>query len=67
MSIKVLLGLENTTLSDSEIMSKIKDAEDHHNELLEFNTRDGKKITLHLRHQEFAPYIDPWDGPAKAH
>ena len=63
MSVKTLLGLDGTALSDSEIMARIKDALDHHNAMVVFRMKDGHTVELHLPHAEFAPYIDPWDGP----
>jgi len=62
MSIKLLLGLGNTNLTDTEIVGRIKDALDHRNGTVVFQLGGGRTVELHLPHAEFTPYNDPWDG-----
>ena len=62
MSLKQLLGLENTTLTDVQIIAKIKEARERNLEHVEFTTSDGKRILVNLPKRDFNRYIDPWDG-----
>jgi len=62
MSLKSLLGLENTSLTDTQIMAKIQEAKDKGQEEVEFMTKDGKKVIVKIPHVDFSKYVDPWDG-----
>ncbi len=62
MSLKKLLGLEDTNISDDEILARIKDALDKNISDIEFTTKSGEKIQIRLPHQDFTKYLDPWDG-----
>ena len=62
MSLKQLFGLEELSISDADIMGKIKDAFDHDLDAVEFVKRDGTKVIIKLPHIDFSKHIDPWDG-----
>ena len=62
MSLKALLGLEDTDISEDEITFKIGDALRKNLDVVEFVTADGEKITVKLPHTDFAKYIDSWDS-----
>ena len=67
MSLKTLLGLEEASISDAEIMTKIKEAMDNGSDSITFTAADGSKITMKLPKRDFSKQIDPWDGkPGKA-
>ena len=61
MSVKTLLGLEETDLSDVEIQAKLKEALAKNLDTIEFTDTNGKKIIVRLPHRDFSKYIDPWD------
>lgn len=46
MSLKELFGLTNENISDSEIISKLKQAQKSNLSTLEFTKKDGSKIML---------------------
>ncbi len=62
MSLKTLLGLEGGSISDAEIMNKIKEAMDKGSDSVTFTAADGSKITVKLPSRDFSKQIDPWDG-----
>lgn len=62
MSLKQLFGLADTIISDTEIMTKIKEAFDRDLDMVEFLKADGTKVLIKLPHIDFSRYIDPWDG-----
>lgn len=41
MSIKILLGLENSAFTEEEIMQQIQYCEQHQKESIEFSTKEG--------------------------
>ncbi len=58
MSVKNLLGLKETGISDFEIMSKVKAAQSHDLDEVDFLTEDGSVVKIHLPHLEFDPMMD---------
>ena len=62
MSLKTLLGLEGGSISDAEIMNKIKEAMDKGSDSITFTAADGSKITIKLPARDFSKHADPWDG-----
>ncbi len=63
MSLKTLLGLENTDLSETEILQKLQEAIRKNIPVLEFTTPDGKKTEVKINNiTDFSKYLDPWDG-----
>ncbi len=55
MSFKQLLGLENTNLTDLEIMDKFSEAQRNKKGLLSLQDNDGKTITLVIKQ---CPYFE---------
>lgn len=53
MSMKKLLGLENTTLSDLEILEKIREAQLQNKSKVVFVDGDGSKIEISLQPIEY--------------
>ena len=67
MSLKTLLGLEDVSISDTEIMKQIKEAMDKSSDSITFIAKDGSKVIVKLPSRDFSKQIDPWDGkPTKA-
>jgi hypothetical protein len=66
MSFKKLFGLEDSPISEGEIMGKIRDAMNARQRVITFTTRSGSSVTVQLPERNFSSYIDPWDGKNKA-
>ena len=62
MSLKLLFGLEDTELTDDDILKRIKEALDRGLSEIEFTSKDGTKTKVKLPHADFGLYGDPWDG-----
>ena len=62
MSLRILLGLEGTSLSDAEIMMRFKSAMQRNEDEVGFPQPGGTVIVIKLPHADFSKYIDPWDG-----
>jgi len=62
MSVKDLLGLQDTLLSDTDILAKLKEALDRKLGEIEFVDRKGVKVVVKLPAGDFSKYLDPWDG-----
>lgn len=62
MSLKNLLGLEGTSLSETEILARIKEARSKNIGEIEFSTTEGSKVIVKLPNADFSKYADPWDG-----
>jgi hypothetical protein len=66
MSLRDLLGLQGTALSDSDVLKKIKEAADRNQGEVEFTCNDGSKVRIKIPSRDFSKYVDPWDGtPSK--
>ena len=61
MSIKNLLGLEEASITEDQIMERFCDAYNHNLEEVEFSLPSGKKVIIRLPHIDFNKHIDPWD------
>ncbi|MCK4589402.1 MAG: hypothetical protein KAT77_03100 [Nanoarchaeota archaeon] len=61
MAMKALLGLDDVNLTDREIMSRFKHAQDHNIDTVEFLKADGTKVILRMPHLDHSKYFDPWD------
>ncbi len=59
--LKVLLGIEEASISDCEIMSKFKQARDQDLDEVEFLKADGSKVVVRLPKLDHSRYFDPWD------
>ena len=62
MSLKSLFGLEETELTDIDIMRRISSSYEKGLHEIEFVRHDGAKIVIHFPHIDFSRHIDPWDG-----
>ena len=57
MALKQILGLEETDISDSEIMSKIVYAQRNRLDSVEFIKKDGEIITINIPHMDFDTHM----------
>jgi len=57
MSLKQLIGLNESGISDYDIIKKIKDAEINKLEEVDFAKPDGGVTKIHLPHLEFDPFM----------
>lgn len=57
MSVKKLLGLDNTTLTDTEIIQKILNAEDHDIDEVDFQREDGTIVRVKVPHLKYDPFM----------
>ena len=62
MSLKHLLGLDNMSITDTEIMEEIKSAFERGLHEVEFVRSDGTPVVVRLPQIDFIHQMDPWDG-----
>ena len=62
MSLKHLLGLDNMSITDTEIMEEIKSAFERGLHEVEFVRNDGTLVVVRLPRIDFVHQMDPWDG-----
>ena len=58
MSLKKILGLDESGISDWEIMKKITEAQDQNLDEVEFITEAGEVVKISLPHIPFYPGMD---------
>lgn len=59
--LRTLLGIEDLSLSDRDIMARFKHAFDNDLDEVEFLKADGSKVIVKMPHLDHSKYFDPWD------
>lgn len=62
MSLKKLLGLENSRITEWEIMSKLAEAKKKNVNELMLSTNDGNEIKISIPNMNYDPFMDTRDG-----
>ena len=60
MDLKHLIGIDNTGLSEFEIIKIINDAINNNKPFVEIIDKEGKKITIKIPVMDYSKYVEPW-------